>query len=132
VLLGYAANALLPRIDVAAFGADHAHGGWFGWTCLAGLSAVFAVALLRQGVRPFLERLFESPANVGHDHAAGCCDDEHGHDHHHGHAHGHPHHGGPATGAFAPIAPSRLAPPPASAPGKPTPDAGDCCGGGCH
>ena len=132
VLLGYAANALLPRIDVAAFGADQAHGGWFGWTCLAGLSAVFAVALLRQGVRPFLERLFESPANVGHGHAAGCCDDGHDHHHHHGHAHGHPHHGGPATGAFAPIAPARLAPPPASAPGKPAADAGDCCGGGCH
>jgi ABC-type nickel/cobalt efflux system permease component RcnA len=52
---------------------------------------VFGWSLLRQGVRPFLERLFESPANHapgehrhGHDHG-------HGHDHTHDHDHGHDH-----------------------------------------
>ncbi len=124
VLLGYAANALLPRVEVPAFAADHTHGGWFGWLCLGALGAVFGFALLRQGVRPFLERLFESPANVGHGHAAGCCDDDHGHHHHHHH-----HHHGGEGGTFAPTAPGRLAPTAArSGRGDGPADDDGCCG----
>ena len=120
VLLGYAANALLPRIDVAALASEHTHESTFGWVCLIACGGVFAMALLRQGVRPFLERLFESPANVGHGHAAGCCDDDHdGHHHHHHHA---------DAGAFAPAAPGRLAPPRSpSATTDAHSDHGDCC-----
>ena len=51
-------------------------------------------SLLRQGVRPFLERLFESPANLDgpDDHGCGANDgdghDHHGHHHHHDHGTG--------------------------------------------
>ena len=112
--LGYLANALLPQLAVPSLGASaHAH-GWFGWACLAAIGAVFLFSLLRQGTRPFLERLFESPANVAHGEAEGCCGDEH--DHHH-HGHGHHHHGhehGPSSTAFEPLGSSpagRLRPP---------------------
>jgi hypothetical protein len=89
--LGYLTNALLPQLAVPSLGAStHAH-SWFGWTCLAAIGAVFLFSLLRQGTRPFLERLFESPANVAHGEAPGCCGDEHDHDHHHHHHHGHDH-----------------------------------------
>ncbi len=116
--LGYLANALLPQLAVPSLGASaHAH-GWFGWACLAAIGAVFLFSLLRQGTRPFLERLFESPANVAHGEAEGCCDDEHDHHHHgHGHGHGHHHHGhdhGPISTAFEPLGSSpagRLRPP---------------------
>jgi uncharacterized membrane protein YraQ (UPF0718 family) len=98
IALGYAANAILGG-TVAARGTawDHDHGpGHWVWLCLLG--GLFAVSLLRQGVRPFLERLLESPANIAGPDAHACCDDdEHGHgphapDHgghdHAGHAHG--------------------------------------------
>lgn len=87
VLLGYAVNWLLPAAvaepAAAAVGHDHAREP-LELLLLAVLGAVFLLSLLRQGVRPFLERLFESPANVGHEHAAACCadgDHAHGHDH---------------------------------------------------
>jgi uncharacterized membrane protein YraQ (UPF0718 family) len=123
--LGYLTNWLLPSPSVPALGADHQHGGWFGWLALAGLVALFSFSLLRQGVRPFLERLYESPANLGHGEAPGCCgpgDDGHHHHHHHhhhdGHGHGHADQTAPDQPRFVPTATSPLAPP------KP----GGCCG----
>jgi len=96
--LGYLVNALLPAPVLATLAdVSHSPTTW-SWLALAALGAVFLLSLLRQGVRPFLERLFESPANLAHGEAPGCCaepDDGHGHDHHH---HGHDHHG-PARGA---------------------------------
>lgn len=74
--LGYAANALIATPEVPALGDDHRHSA-LGWAALAGLAVVFLLSLLRQGIRPFLERLFESPANLEHDH------------HHDGHQHDH-------------------------------------------
>ena len=86
-------------------GWEHDHGGT-SWLWLAALCVLFGWSLLRQGVRPFLERLFESPANLAglDDHACCAHDDDdadpHGHDHHHHHhehaanapaAHGHRH-----------------------------------------
>ncbi|MBL8752531.1 MAG: permease [Planctomycetes bacterium] len=126
--LGYLANWLLPTLQRPNLGgAGHTH-GTFGWIALGALAAVFLFALLRQGMRPFLERLFESPANLAHGEAKGCCpgeaDDGHDHAHHAGHHH---HHGGPAAPTaptapvFTPAAASPLAPP---AP----PDGGGCCG----
>jgi hypothetical protein len=110
VVLGYLANWLLPRPTVEAFDPAHQHSS-FGGAALAALGVVFLLALLRQGVRPFLERLFESPANVGHGDPAGCTDDAHGH----GHAHAH---GG---SLMMPVDAAPLAP-------KPRGDAhGDCC-----
>lgn len=113
--LGYLVNAFVPRPAITAL-SDATHDRpVFAWLALAALGAVFLFALLRQGVRPFLERLFESPANVGH--GDGCGDDhDHGHDHGAGHAHHRHAHAGPAraeaaTSAFAPIAEARLAPP---------------------
>ena len=82
--LGYAANALVTPPDLGAL-SDHAHDGAQSWVWLWALAAVFGWSLLRQGVRPFLERLFESPAN----HAPG--EHRHGHDHGHGHDHTHDH-----------------------------------------
>ena len=115
--LGYLANALLPQLAVPSLGAStHAH-SWFGWTCLAAIGAVFLFSLLRQGTRPFLERLFESPANVAHGEAPGCCGDEHDHDHHHGHhhhGHDHAHDRGGGGAMFEPLGPGpagRLRPP---------------------
>lgn len=85
--LGYLANVLLPNPMVPALAAGEHPMGPFAWACLVGLAGVFLVSLLRQGTRPFLERLFESPANLAHGEAPGCCGDgEDGH-HHHGHHH---------------------------------------------
>jgi hypothetical protein len=95
--LGYLTNWFLhaPSVPVLATGA-HAS-SVFGWICLALLAVVFGLSLLRQGVRPFLERLFESPANVAHGEAPGCCPgDDHGHDHGH-----HRHRDGPELRAAA-------------------------------
>lgn len=114
--LGYVANWLLPAPDLPVLtgGADAI--STFGWVALAGLGALFFASLLRQGVRPFLERLFESPANVAHGEAPGCCAGDEGHDHHH---HGH-HHGPaqmpPAADRFTPAATPRLAPGPRPGP----------------
>lgn len=119
--LGYLANLLMPAPTVAAFGAaehTHAVGGWI-WLVLLGV--VFVFSLLRQGVRPFLERLFESPANIAHGEAPGCCADEpHDHDHGGGHGHGHAHHHhGHGAPQFVPKAAPRLGAP--SAPDAPGP-----------
>jgi uncharacterized membrane protein YraQ (UPF0718 family) len=106
--LGYLVNWLLPIPHVKAFSeAAHVHSN-FAVIALVGLGVVFLVSLLRQGVRPFLERLFESPANLAHGEAAYCGDD-HGHAHH-GHAH-HDHATGTAS-HFTPLASAPLAPPP--------------------
>jgi uncharacterized membrane protein YraQ (UPF0718 family) len=120
VALGYLANWLLPVPVVPTLGDGVHHHGGAGWICLAALGAVFLLSLLRQGVRPFLERLFESPANLAHGEAPGCCDDgdhAHGHHHHHHHHHhdrGEAHGAGtaPAAPSFVPAPRARLAPPP--------------------
>ncbi|HEB51816.1 MAG TPA: hypothetical protein ENI87_01035 [bacterium] len=81
--LGYLANLLVEVPPMPAFGAD-AHASTSAWIWLWTLAALFLWSLLRQGVRPFLERLFESPANAdedgGHEHEPappeqghGCC-----------------------------------------------------------
>jgi uncharacterized membrane protein YraQ (UPF0718 family) len=73
VALGYLVNWILPAVarpDLAGEAHEHGAAGWF-W--LAALAALFLASLLRQGVRPFLERLFESPANVEHGEAPACC-----------------------------------------------------------
>jgi uncharacterized membrane protein YraQ (UPF0718 family) len=106
IALGYVANWLLPAGSITPkAGWEHDHGGT-SWLWLAALCVLFGWSLLRQGVRPFLERLFESPANLAgpDDHACCAHDDDdadpHGHDHHHHHhehaanapaAHGHRH-----------------------------------------
>lgn len=89
VVLGYAANAVVAAPELGAL-SDHADPGAAAWLWLWALAAVFGWSLLRQGVRPFLERLFESPAN----HAPGAGGHRHGHDHGHDHSHGHDHPGG--------------------------------------
>ncbi|MCK5945139.1 MAG: permease [Planctomycetes bacterium] len=81
--LGYVANWLVSVPDMVAF-SDHSSGTTWQWVWLWLLAAVFGWSLLRQGVRPFLERLFESPANFGPDGG--------GHDHHHHHHDHHDHH----------------------------------------
>src|SRR5262249_25962738 len=103
IALGYLANLLLAGTPLPTALGAHEHGGGDVWLWLLG--ALFFVSLLRQGVRPFLERLFESPANVGAEDEHGCCADDA-----QGHAHA-PH--GPAHGgqALAPAAgPRRVAP----------------------
>lgn len=105
VLLGYLVNALMP-VPIVASLVDATHSpSTFAWLALLALGAVFLLSLLRQGVRPFLERLFESPANLAHGEAAGCCgepDDGHGHHHHHhGHTHGHAHGDAPKAPSLA-------------------------------
>ncbi len=118
--LGYAANAILPVATANAVAWDHDHGAG-SWIWLCALAVLFLWSLLRQGVRPFLERLFESPANLAGPDDHGCCahaDDghDHGHAHHdHGHAHGHAH--AHAQGA---------------APATTSPPAHDCCGDDHH
>lgn len=88
--LGYLANVVVPAPAVASLMDDvHAH-STLGWVLLAVLGVVFGLSLLRQGVRPFLERLFESPANLGPGETAGGCGTP-GHDHAHVHAHHHTH-----------------------------------------
>lgn len=99
--LGYLANVLLPNPVVPALAAGTHGASPFAWTCLAGLAVVFLVSLLRQGTRPFLERLFESPANVAHGEAPGCCADDEALDHGHGHGHHHGHHHGPGVACAA-------------------------------
>jgi ABC-type nickel/cobalt efflux system permease component RcnA len=107
VALGFAANWCLSAATPTLLqGSAHDH-GTFAWVLLFALAGVFLVALLRQGVRAFLDRLFESPANTPHEHdhamAPGCCAEPvacatgpvhaHGHDHDHDHHrdHGHRH-----------------------------------------
>ena len=96
VLLGYLANWLITVPEMSAFG-EHAHESPFAWVWLWGVALVFGWSLLRQGVRPFLERLFESPANMGHGEDHGHSHEGHSHDHsehghsHEGHAHAHSH-----------------------------------------
>lgn len=80
--LGYAANGLVAPPDMSAWSGD-GHASPLAWTWVWALAAVFGWSLLRQGLRPFLERLFESPANLG----AGEPEHGHGHDHHHHHHH---------------------------------------------
>lgn len=93
--LGYLANWLLPDIGAGVLGGPGHEHAPFEWFWLGALGLLFAASLLRQGVRPFLEQLFESPANLT---AGGCCppgDDAHEDGHvHAGGGHGH-HHGGP-------------------------------------
>jgi hypothetical protein len=75
IVLGYLANLLLPalpRPPLAFDGQEHAH-GTVDWAWLVALAALFGVSLLRQGVRPFLERLFESPANLEQAQVPACC-----------------------------------------------------------
>lgn len=110
--LGYLANWLLPRPQVAALASEGHQHSPFGWIALAGLGAVFLYSLLRQGVRPFLERLFDSPANHAPDDATGCGTTGHDHEHHHHHEHDH--------AAMSPVATRPLQPPPAQG-------SGDCC-----
>lgn len=100
VILGFAVNLLVPAPAVV-LGAEHEHGhpGW-EWAALVVVGAVFLASLLRLGVRPFLERLFESPANVAPGDPA-CCAEAPvppgaGHHHDHGHEHAHDH--GPGCG----------------------------------
>ena len=86
VSLGFLANWAIDVPDLQEFGA-HMHESHLAWVWLWGVALVFGWSLLRQGVRPFLERLFESPVNLEHDHDHGH---DHGHHHHHhGHGHGH-------------------------------------------
>ncbi|MBK8098789.1 MAG: permease [Planctomycetes bacterium] len=111
--LGYGVNWLLPGLPRPTIPPEGHEHGTEGMVWLALLGGVFLLSLLRQGVRPFLERLFESPANVGHIDAHGCCGDghDHGDDHRH-HHHGHGSTPGPAPGVFD-AAPdrNRLSPP---------------------
>jgi hypothetical protein len=128
IALGYLANLLLAGDAFAGPSLAHEHGeGVTVWLVL--LAALFAWSLLRQGVRPFLERLFESPANHDHsghgpDHA--CCAHEPGEAGHH-HAHG----GHAAVQPALLHSHGQLAPPPATnAPRSPQEHSGDpgCCG----
>ncbi|MBX3463796.1 MAG: permease [Planctomycetes bacterium] len=93
VVLGYAANWLLPQPVVPGLGAAAHDHGVLGWLLLGALGLVFARSLLRQGVRPFLERLFESPANVAPGEPPPCCGDGASAPAHHGHGHDHGDHG---------------------------------------
>jgi len=77
--LGYLANWAIAPPPPSAFG-GHEHPTTTSWLWLWAVGLVFGWSLLRQGVRPFLERLFESPANL---------DDGQSHDHHHHHHHHH-------------------------------------------
>ncbi|MCC7397399.1 MAG: permease [Planctomycetes bacterium] len=124
VLLGYAVNWLLPTPPApTVFTTEHAT-STTNLVLLAALGCLFLWSLLRQGVRPFLERLFESPANlppggspVGGGGCCGptppaakaCCGGEaapHAHAfepatdrHDHARGHRHDHHHEPAPGA---------------------------------
>jgi uncharacterized membrane protein YraQ (UPF0718 family) len=101
VLLGFAVNLLVPASAVKALPHDvDGHSIW-EWLALVAVGTAFLASLLRLGVRPFLERLFESPANVAPGDSACCAEapvpsqgGAHAHDH--GHTHGagcgHDHH----------------------------------------
>ncbi|MEQ1633200.1 MAG: permease [Planctomycetota bacterium] len=127
IALGYAANAILPSRTAgeAAASLSHEHGA-FGWFWLFVFGLLLLWSLLRQGVRPFLERLFESPANVdgshGHTHQGGCCADGHDHEQGHTHAPGHVHDHGRVMLGTAMTAKSATA----------KSDDGDCCSGHGH
>ncbi|MBL8751623.1 MAG: permease [Planctomycetes bacterium] len=128
-LLGWLVNAVVPASPMAAPTEGHVHSET-DWLVLGLLGVVFFLSLLRQGVRPFLERLFESPANLGHGESPGCCAEEaHGHSHH-GHGH-HEHepaaaeHTHPPTAQFSPRTDDPLRPPP-----RPVGGGHDCCGHG--
>ena len=74
--LGYVANWAISAPELSSFDNGN-QPSTLAWSILWIMVAVFTLSLLRQGVRPFLERLFESPVNL-----------EDGHDHsHHGHSH---------------------------------------------
>jgi uncharacterized protein len=77
--LGYIANWAIDTPALTAFGSSD-HTGPISWVWLWAVVVVFTWSLLRQGVRPFLERLFESPVNLADGHS-------HGHHHHHHHDH---------------------------------------------
>lgn len=109
IVLGYAVNWFVDLPIPTTFG-DHEHTMLGGWLWLWLLAAVFGWSLLRQGTRPFLERLFESPANVD---AGGG----HHHHHHHDHGHDHDHHRG------EPVAHEHTHEAPTDSPGV-----GGCCG----
>jgi hypothetical protein len=85
--LGYLANWVIDVPEMSGF-LEHVHESTLAWVLLWGVALVFGWSLLRQGVRPFLERLFESPVNLEHGH-------DHDNHHHHG-ADGH-HHSHEAT-----------------------------------
>lgn len=104
VALGYVTNLLVTTPVIPALAGDgHTH-STLAVVMLVMLGGVFLVSLLRQGVRPFLERLFESPANLepglvpgcgatacdaaGHAHPAAPHAHGPGHAHAHRHAHG--------------------------------------------
>lgn len=94
ILLGYLVNAVVPSLGAGdTVLAPHEHGS-FSWFWLGALGLLFGLSLLRQGVRPFIERLFESPANLENGEPASCCVEEdeakppheqqqHHHHHHH-------------------------------------------------
>lgn len=103
--LGYIANWAIDVPEMHGFG-ENTHHDNLSWVWLWGVVLVFGWSLLRQGVRPFLERLFESPVNLDHGH-------DHDHDHDHGHNHGHK--GDEASPAEVP-------------PSEPSPSKGGCCG----
>jgi hypothetical protein len=91
--LGYVANWAISTPELSSFGSD-SKPSTLAWSILWIMVVVFVLSLLRQGVRPFLERLFESPVNL---------EDGHGHSQH-GHAHDRkqshePGHGADASGA---------------------------------
>ena len=79
--LGYLANWAISAPELTSFSNDH-QAGPLAWAILWIMVIVFTLSLLRQGVRPFLERLFESPVNLedGHDNR------QRGHSHHHAHS----------------------------------------------
>jgi len=93
VLLGFAVNLLVPASALKELPHDvHGHSTW-EWAALVAVGAAFLASLFRLGVRPFLERLFESPANKAPGDPACCAEASmpsagaaHAHDH--GHAHG--------------------------------------------
>lgn len=88
--LGYLVNWLLPALPRPTELIEPHDRGTLAWVWLWILGALFLLSLLRQGVRPFLERLFESPANLEDD-GNGHCGHGHGHAHDHDHGHGHEH-----------------------------------------
>lgn len=99
IALGYAANLLLENAAPIAVMAEHTH-STFGSVALVLLGGLFFVSLLRQGVRPFLEQLFESPAN--HDHSVSSDNDCCAHAGHDGHHHAHEPSHNAARGKTAP------------------------------
>ena len=93
--LGYLANWVIDVPEMSGFG-EHLHESTLAWVLLWGVALVFGWSLLRQGVRPFLERLFESPVNLEHDH------DHDNHLHHGADGHGHSHEAAPPSESSPP------------------------------